>query len=111
MTHPFLKFRVGVGQRRFRIKGVKCVGGKSVPSNFFRIAGTPVDRSSDKQVWLISLSNCIRKNIFQVILAFGHSTFITLQSLFVPTNMVLKRYLACRTFSKCQSYSQSRIKG
>jgi len=27
MTYPFLNFRVGVGQRGFRIKGVKCVGG------------------------------------------------------------------------------------
>jgi len=26
MTHPFLNFRVGVGQRGFRIKGVKYVG-------------------------------------------------------------------------------------
>jgi len=26
--------------------------GKSVLSNLFRIAGIPVDRSSDKQVWL-----------------------------------------------------------
>jgi len=25
--------------------------------------------------------------------------------MFVPTNMVLKRYLACRTFSKCEPYS------
>jgi len=25
--------------------------------------------------------------------------------MFVPTNMVLKRYLACQTFSKCQPYS------
>jgi len=33
-------------------------------------------------------------------IAFGHSAFITSQSLFVPTNMALKR-----TFSKCQSYS------
>jgi len=41
--------------------------GKSVHSNLFRIAGIPVDRSSDKQVWLylqvvlISLSKHIRK--------------------------------------------------
>ena len=25
--------------------------------------------------------------------------------MFVPTNMVMKRYLLCRTFSKCQPYS------
>jgi len=25
--------------------------------------------------------------------------------MFVATNMVLRRYLACRTFSKCQPYS------
>jgi len=25
---------------------------KSVPSNLFQIAGIPVERSSDKQVWL-----------------------------------------------------------
>jgi len=41
-----------------------------------------------------------KRKDFQVI-AFGHSAFITSQSLFVPTNMVLKRYLACRTFGKC----------
>jgi len=50
-------------------------------------------------VALISLSN------FQIIIAFGHSAFITSQSMFVPTNMVLKRYLARQTFSKCQPYS------
>jgi len=32
-------------------------------------------------------------------IAFGHSAFIASQSLFVPPNMVLIRYLACRTFS------------
>jgi len=42
---------------------------------------------------------------FQNIAAFGHSAFITSQSIFVLTNMVMKRYLACRTFSKCQPYS------
>jgi len=42
---------------------------------------------------------------FQIIIAFGHSAFITSQSIFVPTNMVLKRYLACGTFRKCQPHS------
>jgi len=37
-------------------------------------------------VVLISLSN------LQVIIGFGHSEFITSQSMFFPTNMVLKRY-------------------
>jgi len=46
----------------------------------------------------------IRK-YFQVIIAFENSAFITSWLLFLPTNMALKRYLACRTFSKCQSYS------
>jgi len=32
------------------------------------------------------------KKDFQIVIGFGHSTFITLQSMFVPTNMVLKRY-------------------
>jgi len=51
-----------------------------------------------------------KKKDFQVIIAFGHSTFITSQLLFVPMNMVLKWYLPCRTFSKCQSYSnESRL--
>jgi len=54
-------------------------------------------------VVLISFSKYIKK--FQVIIAFGHSAFITTQSLFVPMNMVLKRYLACRTFSKCQPFN------
>ena len=45
------------------------------------------------------------KKKFQVITDFGHSAFITSQSLFVPTNVVLKIYLACWTFCKCQSYS------
>jgi len=40
-----------------------------------------------------------------MIIAFGHSAFLTSQSMFVPTNIVLKRYLACRTFSKYQPYS------
>jgi len=52
---------------------------------------------------LISLLKHTRKD-FQVTIAFGHSTFITSQSMFVHTNMMLKRYLACRTFSKCQPY-------
>jgi len=50
-------------------------------------------------VVLILLSN------FKIIIAFGHSAFITSQSMFAPMNMVLKRYLACRTLSKCQPYS------
>jgi len=54
-------------------------------------------------VVLISLSKHTRK-YFQVIVAFGHSAFITSQSLCVPMNVVLKSYLACRTFSKCQPY-------
>jgi len=32
-------------------------------------------------------------------------TFFTSQSVFVLRMMVLKRYLACRTFSECQSYN------
>jgi len=55
-------------------------------------------------VVLISLSKHTRKD-FYVIITFGHGVFITSQSLFVPTNIVLKRYLACWTFSKCQPYS------
>jgi len=39
MTCPFLNFQVGVGQR----------WEKSVPSNLFRIAGIPVNRSLDKR--------------------------------------------------------------
>ena len=106
MTYPFLNFWVGVGQRGFQIKGVK-----SVPSNLFRIVESPVDWSSDKQAWLyleqIVVLTSLSKHTkdFQVIVAFGHSSFITSQSLFVTTNVLLKRYLACRTFSKCQPYS------
>jgi len=37
---------------------------------------------------LISVSNHTRKD-FQIIIAFGHSAFITSQSMCVPTNMVL----------------------
>jgi len=40
------------------------------------------------------------KKDFQFLTAFGHSTFITSQSMLVLGNMVLKRYLACQTFSK-----------
>jgi len=47
-------------------------------------------------VVLILLSKHTRKD-FQVITAFSCSVFITSQSLFVPTNMVLKIYLPCRT--------------
>jgi len=54
---------------------------------------------------LISLTKHIRK-IFQVIIVFWHSAFITSQWLFVPTNMVLKRYLACRTFKKVTAMQQ-----
>jgi len=52
-----------------------------IQSNFFSRAGSLA----------ISLSQHTRKD-FQVIIAFGHSAFVTSQSLFVPTNMVLKRY-------------------
>jgi len=46
------------------------------------------------------------KENFEMIIAFGHSAFITSQSMFVLGNMVvLKRYLACRTFRKCQPHS------
>jgi len=50
------------------------------------------------------LSKHTRKD-FQIITVFGHSACITSQSIFVLRNMVLKRYLACRTFRKCQPYS------
>jgi len=55
-------------------------------------------------VLLTSLSKHTRK-YFQIIIAFGHSAFITSQLIFVPTNMVVKRYLTRRTFSKCQPCS------
>jgi len=35
MTYPFLNIRVGVGQRDFRIKGVKCVGRNLFPAICF----------------------------------------------------------------------------
>jgi len=38
-------------------------------------------------------------------IAFGHSSLITSQSMFVLRSMVLKKYLICRTFSICQPYS------
>jgi len=56
----------------------------------------------------ISLSKDTRKD-FHVIIAFGHSTFIASQLLFVAMNMVLKRYLACRTFRKCKPYSNEEL--
>jgi len=84
----------------------------SVPSNLFWIAGIRVDRSSDKQVLTvfgtdsgIDCRNTLEKK-FQVIIALSHSAFITSQSLFGPTNMVLKRYLACRTFNKVSAIQQ-----
>jgi len=49
-------------------------------------------------VVLISLLKHTKKD-FQIIIAFGHDAFVTSQSLFVPTNIVLKRHLACQTFS------------
>jgi len=55
-------------------------------------------------VVLTSLSKHTRKD-FQIITAFGHSAFITSQSMFVLRNMVLKRYLACQTVKKCQPHS------
>ena len=54
---------------------------------------------------LISLSKHTRKD-FQDI-AFRHFAFITSQLLFFPMNVVLQRYLACWTFSKCRSYSNA----
>jgi len=56
-------------------------------------------------VVLISLSKHTKKD-FQIITVFEHSAFIVSQSMFVPTNMMPKRYLACRRLSKCQLYSQ-----
>jgi len=52
---------------------------------------------------LISFSKHTRK--YLQVTPFVHSAFVTSQSLFVPMSMVLKRHLACWTFSKCQSYS------
>jgi len=52
MTYPFQNFRAGFRQRGFRIKESEMRWEKSVPSNLFRIAGIPVDRSCSKQVWL-----------------------------------------------------------
>jgi len=49
MAYPFLNFRVSVGQQGFQIKGMSEMRWeKSVPSNLCRIAGIPVDWSSDK---------------------------------------------------------------
>jgi len=56
-------------------------------------------------VVLISLSKHTRKD-FQVAIAFGQSAFIASQSLFVPTNIVLKRYLACRTSTNVSHVQQ-----
>jgi len=61
----------------------------------------------EKIVVLIWLSKHIRQ-YFQVTIAFEHSAFIASKLLFLPTNMALKRYLACPTFSKCRSYSNER---
>jgi len=84
---------------------------KSVPSNLFRIAGIPVNRSSDKRglsvfgidsgIDLIQLSKHIRFPSYHCLWALH----IYYTKSFVPMNMVLKTYLACRTFSKCQSYN------
>jgi len=53
MTYPFLNFRVGFGQRGFRIKEVKCVGRNLFPAICFRQRG----------FWLIGVrtnrSDCI----------------------------------------------------
>jgi len=57
-------------------------------------------------VVLIWLSKHTRKDL-QIIIAFVHSAFITPKSLFAPTNMVLKRYLPCRTFNKCPNVSHT----
>jgi len=64
--------------------------------------------SSLAQLIILSLSKDTRKD-FHVIIAFGHSTFIASQLLFVAMNMVLKRYLACRTFRKCKPYSNEEL--
>jgi len=59
----------------------------------------------NKIVILILLLKHTRKD-FEIIIALGHSEFITSQSMFVPTNCFPRRYLACWTFSKCQRYSK-----
>jgi len=86
---------------------------KSVPSNLFPKAGIPVTPSSDKRGltvcgidnWYWSHCQNTSEKISKLSLLFGHSEFIMSQSLFVSSNMVLKTYWACQTFSKCQSYS------
>jgi len=49
LTYPFLNFRVGDGQRGFRIKGVKHIGRNPFLTVLCGIGGISVNRSSDKQ--------------------------------------------------------------
>jgi len=81
--------------------------GKYVLSNLFRIAGIPVDRSSFVSgIDLIVKTH--KKKICKLSLFSGTAYLLHHNPCFVPTNMALKRYLACRTFSKCQSYRNKR---
>ena len=55
----------------------------------------------EQKLVLISWSKHTRKD-FQVIIAFGCNAFITSIAVCSHMNIVLRRQLACRTFSKCQ---------
>ena len=49
LKYPFLNCRVGVGQRGFRVKGLKCIGRNPFLAVLCRVAEIPVNRRSDKR--------------------------------------------------------------
>jgi len=90
MTYPFLNLQVGVGQQGFWISKQFVSDSRDSGWSEFGQTGLTVF-GIDSGIDLIVK---IHKKNFQVIIAFRHSAFIASQSLFVPTNMVLKRCLS-----------------
>jgi len=56
LTYPYLNFRVGVGQRGFRIRGVKCIGRNPLLAVLCRIAAIPVNRSWTSPGMLVGMT-------------------------------------------------------
>ena len=98
----------GIGYWQWKIKKLvsarKSLLDWALPETESNLASSLVQLTICNMQWYWSHCQNTQKD-FQVISAFGHSGFNTSQSLFVPTNVVLKWYLACRTFSKFQPYS------
>jgi len=62
LTYPFLNFRVGVGQRGFRIKGGKCIERNPFLPVLCLIAGIPFFGVRTNEVYSLHTARSVAKH-------------------------------------------------